>query len=76
MLLELTPNETITLRFSLIENKVRTEMRIKQTTDKLNASSEIASELINFNVDVSVAILSFFVVDHIINRFIIHFISI
>ena len=41
MLLELTPNETITLRFSLIENKVRTEMRIKQTTDELNASKNI-----------------------------------
>ena len=41
MLLKLTSNEKITLRFSLIENKVNTEMRIKQTTDELNASKNI-----------------------------------
>ena len=41
MQLEFTPNEKITLRFSLIENKVRTERRIKETTNELNASKNI-----------------------------------
>lgn len=41
MILELTANEKITLRFSLIENKVNTEIRIKKTTDELNASKNI-----------------------------------
>ena len=41
MQLEFTPNEKITLRFSLIENKVRTEHRIKETTNELNASKNI-----------------------------------
>tara|TARA_R110002096_G_scaffold10192_4_gene39418 strand:- start:265 stop:471 length:207 start_codon:yes stop_codon:yes gene_type:complete len=41
MQIEFTPNEKITLRFSLIENKVRTERRIKETTNELNASKNI-----------------------------------
>lgn len=42
MILELTPNEKITLEFSLIENKVNTESRIRYYTDKLNGSKNIA----------------------------------
>ncbi len=39
--LELTANDKITLRFSLIENKVNTERRIKETTEELNSSKNI-----------------------------------
>jgi hypothetical protein len=41
MILELTANDKITLRFSLIENKVNTERRIKETTEELNSSKNI-----------------------------------
>jgi hypothetical protein len=41
MLLELTANDKITLRFSLIENKVNTERRIRETTEELNSSKNI-----------------------------------
>ena len=41
MILELTANDKITLRFSLIENKVNTERRIKETTEELNGSKNI-----------------------------------
>ena len=41
MTLELTANDKITLRFSLIENKVNTERRIKETTEELNSSKNI-----------------------------------
>jgi len=41
MILELSPNDKITLRFSLIENKVNTERRIKETTEELNGSKNI-----------------------------------
>ena len=45
--------------------------------EKLKAS-DVASfaALINFNVGVNVAILSFFVFNHIVNRFVIYFIGI
>ena len=41
MILELTANDKITLRFSLIENKVNTETRIRETTEELNGSKNI-----------------------------------
>ena len=41
MILELTANDKITLRFSLIENKVNTERRIRETTEELNSSKNI-----------------------------------
>ena len=41
MILELTANDKITLRFSLIENKVNTERRIRETTEELNGSKNI-----------------------------------
>jgi hypothetical protein len=41
MILELTANDKITLRFSLIENKVNTETRIRETTEELNSSKNI-----------------------------------
>ena len=41
MILELTANDKITLRFSLIENKVNTERRIKETTEEINGSKNI-----------------------------------
>ena len=41
MILELTANDKITLRFSLIENKVNTERRITETTEELNSSKNI-----------------------------------
>tara|TARA_R110002072_G_scaffold276951_1_gene438649 strand:+ start:130 stop:336 length:207 start_codon:yes stop_codon:yes gene_type:complete len=41
MILELTANDKITLRFSLIENKVNTERRIEETTEELNGSKNI-----------------------------------
>jgi hypothetical protein len=41
MILELNANDKITLRFSLIENKVNTERRIKETTEELNGSKNI-----------------------------------
>ena len=41
MILELTANDKITLRFSLIENKVNTERRITETTEELNGSKNI-----------------------------------
>lgn len=41
MILELTANDKITLRFSLIENKVNTERRIIETTEELNSSKNI-----------------------------------
>ena len=41
MILELNANDKITLRFSLIENKVNTERRIRETTEKLNSSKNI-----------------------------------
>ena len=41
MILELTANDKITLRFSLIENKVNTERRIGETTEELNGSKNI-----------------------------------
>ena len=42
MTLKFNANEKITLEFSLIENKVNTESRIRYYTDKLNASNSIA----------------------------------
>tara|TARA_R110000824_G_scaffold365051_1_gene553532 strand:- start:347 stop:577 length:231 start_codon:yes stop_codon:yes gene_type:complete len=42
MQIEFNQNEKITLEFSLIENKVNTESRIRYYTDKLNASNNIA----------------------------------
>jgi len=41
MILELNANDKITLRFSLIENKVNTERRITETTEELNSSKNI-----------------------------------
>jgi hypothetical protein len=41
MILELNANDKITLRFSLIENKVNTERRIRETTEELNSSKNI-----------------------------------
>ena len=41
MTLEFNANEKITLEFSLIENKVNTESRIRYYTVKLNASNSI-----------------------------------
>ena len=41
MTLKFNANEKITLEFSLIENKVNTESRIRYYTDKLNASNSI-----------------------------------
>ena len=41
MILEIDVNEKITLEFSLIENKVNTERRIKETTEELNSSKNI-----------------------------------
>ena len=41
MILELTANDKITLRFSLIENKVNTETRIRETTEELKSSKNI-----------------------------------
>tara|TARA_R110000744_G_scaffold120732_1_gene224960 strand:+ start:918 stop:1148 length:231 start_codon:yes stop_codon:yes gene_type:complete len=42
MQIEFNQNEKITLEFSLIENKVNTESRIRHYTDKLNGSKNIA----------------------------------
>ena len=42
MHIEFNQNEKITLEFSLIENKVNTESRIRHYTDKLNGSNNIA----------------------------------
>ena len=41
MQIEFNQNEKITLEFSLIENKVNTESRIRYYTVKLNASNSI-----------------------------------
>ena len=41
MEIEFNQNEKITLEFSLIENKVNTESRIRYYTVKLNASNSI-----------------------------------
>ena len=41
MILELNANDKITLRFSIIENKVNTERRIRETTEELNSSKNI-----------------------------------
>ena len=44
MHIEFNQNEKITLEFSLIENKVNTESRIRHYTDKLNGSNNIAAD--------------------------------
>ena len=41
MILELMPDEKITFEFSLIENKINVEARIKTYTERLNGSKSI-----------------------------------